>query len=44
MASLVREAVDQYLATTPDAGVVLEEAFGSLPELELPPRDEWERG
>lgn len=44
MASLVREAVDQYLAGTADPDTALGETFGSLPELEVPSRDEWDRG
>ena len=44
MAALVREAVDRYLADTPVAAKQLDETFGSLPELDVPPRDEWDRG
>jgi predicted DNA-binding protein len=44
MAALVREAVDRYLEAWPDASVALRETFGSLPDLEAPPRDEWVRG
>ena len=45
MARLIREAVDAYLAAdSPDARAALDETFGSLPELELPDRDEWQRG
>ena len=44
MASLVREAVDAYLAATPDPEVALDRTFGSLPDLIVPSRDEWQRG
>jgi predicted DNA-binding protein len=44
MASLVREAVDQYLATEPDVEAALEATFATAPDLEVPPRDEWDRG
>lgn len=45
LARLIREAVDVYLAddrSDPDAA--LDETFGALPDLEVPTRDEWERG
>lgn len=45
LAEVVREAVDAHLGQAPpDLAVVLEEAFGSMPDLEAPPRDEWDRG
>ena len=44
LAALVRDAVDQFLDSAPDARDALEETFGSLPKLEVPPRDEWVRG
>ena len=45
MARLIREAVEAYLAEdTVDLEAALDETFGTLPELELPSRDEWERG
>lgn len=43
MASLVREALDAYLADVPDADAALEATFGVLPDLEVPGRDEWDR-
>ena len=45
LAQLVREAVEAYLGE-PGADVesALAETFGSLPELETPSRDEWDRG
>lgn len=45
LARMIREAVDAYLADDrPDVKVLLDETFGTLPELETPGRDEWERG
>ncbi len=45
MARMIREAVDVYLADDgPDPDAALDDAFGSLPDLELPNRDEWDRG
>lgn len=45
LARMIREAVDAYLADDgPDAAAALDETFGSLPDLELPSRNEWDRG
>ena len=44
LAALIREAVDRYLESTPDARTALDETFGSLPDLDVPARDEWDRG
>lgn len=45
MARMIREAVDAYLADDrPDVEAALSETFGALPDLELPDRDEWDRG
>jgi hypothetical protein len=45
MARMIREAVDVYLADDrPDPDQALDETFGTLPELEVPTRDEWDRG
>jgi len=42
---VVREAVDAYVAQAPpELQVVLDETFGSMPDLEVPPRSEWDRG
>jgi len=45
LAELIREAVDQYLER---AGPTLEEALeataGTMPDLEVPSRAEWDRG
>lgn len=44
LAALVREAVDAYVAQEPaDLEAALDEAFGSMPDLEVPPRSEWDR-
>lgn len=44
LARMIREAVDSYLADDEaDVQAALDEAFGTLPELELPPRTEWNR-
>jgi hypothetical protein len=44
MARMIREAVDAYLVDDrPDVEAILEETFGTLPELELPDRTEWDR-
>jgi hypothetical protein len=44
LARMIREAVDAYIADDrPDAESALDETFGSLPDLELPSRDEWGR-
>ena len=45
LAELVREALDIYLADRrPDPKAALESTFGALPRLEVPSRDEWDRG
>jgi predicted DNA-binding protein len=44
MARMIREAVDAYLAgDRPDMEAALEATFGSLPDLDVPGRDEWDR-
>lgn len=43
LAQLIREAVDSFLANArPDPAKALEESFGAFPQLEVPPREEWE--
>lgn len=45
MAHVVREALDRYLLEEdPDPSAALEETFGSLPDVEIPSRDDWARG
>ena len=45
MARMIREAVDAYLADDEAADVqaALDDTFGSLPDLEVPPRSELDR-
>jgi hypothetical protein len=41
----VREAVDLYLEQQrSDPGAALDATFGALPDLQVPPRDEWDDG
>jgi predicted DNA-binding protein len=46
LAELVREAVDAYLLerSHTDVAEVLRRTAGALPDLEVPSRDEWDRG
>lgn len=45
LAEVVREAVDAYVSqTSPDLARALDESFGSMPDLEVPSREEWDRG
>lgn len=45
LAQIVREAVDSYVPDAPpDLSTVLDEAFGALPGIVVPPRSEWDRG
>jgi predicted DNA-binding protein len=45
LAQVVREAVDAYTAQEiPSLDLVLDETFGSMPDLEVPAREEWDRG
>lgn len=44
LARIIRDAVDGYLqAAIPDEEAALAATFGSLPDLEVPPREEWDR-
>jgi hypothetical protein len=44
MARMIREAVDAYLADDrPDVQAALDDTFGTLPDLTVPGRDEWDR-
>jgi Arc/MetJ-type ribon-helix-helix transcriptional regulator len=52
LAEVIRAALDEYLATHGRAAKetqraemqrVFDEAFGSMPDLEVPPREEWDR-
>lgn len=46
LAAVVRDAVDAYLirdeSRAADIQAVLDRTFGSIPDLEVPSRDEWE--
>ena len=43
LASVVREAVEQYIAQAPvDPTSALESTFGAAPEAQFPARDDWE--
>jgi len=45
LAQVVREAVDTYVAqASPELDAVLDESFGSMPDLRVAPRSEWDRG
>jgi hypothetical protein len=45
LAELVREALDAYLARAgADPDEALRATFGSMPSLETPARNDWERG
>lgn len=45
LAAVVREAVDAYVAQAPpELQVVLDETFGSIPDLDVPARRAWDRG
>jgi len=45
LARLIREAVDRYLETSgPSPAQALDATFGRAPALEIPSRDEWDRG
>jgi hypothetical protein len=45
LAAVVREAVVRYLAEEPpDLEEALTMTFGAMPDLEVPSRDEWDRG
>ncbi|MDQ3587657.1 MAG: ribbon-helix-helix domain-containing protein [Actinomycetota bacterium] len=45
LAEVVRQAVDEYLdRSVLDLQSALDASFGSMPDLEVPPRDEWDRG
>lgn len=46
VAAVIRRAVDRYLGRgEPDADprIALERTLGALPDLEVPPRSEWDR-
>jgi len=45
LAQLIREAIDAQLAQeAPSAPEALDETYGSMPDLVVPSRSEWDRG
>lgn len=46
LAEVVRTALDEYLAgqEQPDMRAAFAATFGAVPDLEVPSRDEWDRG
>ena len=44
MAELIRTAIDRFLdEEAPDPDEALRQAFGAAPDIEVPPRSEWDR-
>jgi hypothetical protein len=45
LAQVIREAVDAYIAGPSRASrdAVLDATFGAAPDIEVPPREEWDR-
>lgn len=44
LASVIRDAVDAYTADEPhEVEQAIASTFGTLPDLDVPPRSEWER-
>lgn len=45
LAQIIRDAVDAYLRDRrADSNDAFDRTFGSIPDLEVPSRDEWDRG
>ena len=44
MAEVVREAVERYVDASLDVDAELDATFGAVPGVEVPSRDEWDRG
>jgi len=44
LAQVVRDALDAYLSDDEGFDRVVNDTFGALPDLEVPSRDEWDRG
>lgn len=44
MAAVIRTALDEYLEDEADPSAALAATFGTLPTIEPPSREEWERG
>ncbi|MEX2047872.1 MAG: ribbon-helix-helix protein, CopG family [Chloroflexota bacterium] len=45
LAAVVRDAIDAYIGApaTADAQRILDESFGTLPNLKVPPRSDWRK-
>ena len=44
MAEVVRRALEAYLVRVADPSGALQATFGAAPDLDVPSRDEWDRG
>jgi hypothetical protein len=44
MAEVIRTAVDEYVGSDDDQTAALASTFGADPNLDVPSRDEWDRG
>lgn len=44
MAEIIRTAVDEYVGSDDDQTAALASTFGADPNLDVPSRDEWDRG
>jgi hypothetical protein len=44
MAEVVRRALEAYLVQAVDPNAALQGTFGAAPDLDVPSRDEWDRG
>jgi Arc/MetJ-type ribon-helix-helix transcriptional regulator len=44
MAELIRNAIEDFLKRDVDPETALDRTFGAIPNLEVPARDEWDRG
>jgi hypothetical protein len=44
MAEIIRTAVDEYVGGDDDQTAALASTFGADPNLDVPSRDEWDRG
>lgn len=44
MAQIIRSALDEYLGNDDDPAAALASTFGADPSVDVPSRDEWNRG
>jgi hypothetical protein len=44
MAEIIRSAVDEYVGDDDDTTAALASTFGADPNVDIPSRDEWDRG